>query len=196
MNLSNFLTSVSVVLASLLLWSCSDEPSVQKYQVAKTPAAVETPSASNAGTVSDTGLPFTWVVPAGWEEGKTSSMRLASYTVSLSNGAVGDFSLVQLGGGAGGVMANINRWRGQIGLGDAAPEELADTSHMHSTGQGVEYLHITLINDNNPNSAIIAGIFDRPGFTLFAKLTASKAGVLEAQNAFEAFCNSIVFKDA
>ncbi|MDA0347493.1 MAG: hypothetical protein O3C43_07665 [Verrucomicrobia bacterium] len=195
MNLSNFLSSVSVALASLLLWSCSDEPSVQKYQVLKTPVAVELPSASNPGTVPNTGLPLTWVVPAGWEEGTTSSMRLASFNVPLSDGGVGDFSLVQLGGGAGGIMANINRWRGQIGLGDAAPEEIGKNAHMHTTGQGMEYLHITLINDDNSGSAIIAGIFERPGFTLFAKLSATKAGVLEAQNSFEAFCNSIVFND-
>ena len=78
-----------------------------------------------SGDTVDTGLPFTWVLPEGWEEGKQSSMRLASYNVPLSGGGVGDFSLVQLGGVAGGVMANINRWRGQIGLGDATPEEIA-----------------------------------------------------------------------
>ena len=195
MKISNFPSSAVVATASLFLWSCSDEPSVQKYKVAKAPAAVETSSASEPGTVSDTGLPFTWVVPAGWVDGKASSMRLASYNVAFSDGSVGDFSLVQLGGGAGGVMANINRWRGQIGLSDAAPEELAENAHMHTMGKGMEYLHITLINEDNPSSAIIAGIFERPGFTLFAKLSASKAGVLEAQNSFEAFCNSIVFKD-
>ena len=196
MNISKFLSSISIALVPLLLWSCSDEPSVQKYQVPKTPVAIEAPTGSISGTVSDSGLPITWVVPAGWEEGKASSMRLASFNVPLSNGVIGDFSLVQLGGGAGGVMANINRWRGQIGLGEAAPEEIGKNAHMHTTGQGMEYLHITLINDDNPGSAIIAGILERPGFTLFAKLSATKAGVLEAQNSFETFCNSIVFKDA
>ena len=92
-------------------------------------------------------------------------------------------------------MANINRWRGQIGLGAATPEELAEVAHLHNTVQGQQYLHITLINEENPSSAIIAGIFEQPGFVLFAKLSASVAGVQEAQSAFEAFCNSLVFKD-
>lgn len=185
-----------MLLASLFLWSCSNEPSVQKYKVTK-PATTQNVSAMtvSSGDAVDTGLPFTWVLPAGWEEGKQSSMRLASYNVPLGD-EIGDFSLVQLGGVAGGVMANINRWRGQIGLSDATPQEIAGSSHMHSTQQGGEYLHVTLINDENPDNAIIAGIFERPGFTLFAKLTASKGGVEEAQSSFEAFCNSVVFKDA
>jgi hypothetical protein len=145
--------------------------------------------------VTDTGLPFTWVTPGGWEEGKVSSMRLASYNVPMSGGETGDFSLIQLGGGAGGTMANINRWRGQIGLGAATPEDLAEVSHLHNTAQGQQYLHITLINEENPANAIIAGIFEQPGFVLFAKLSASAAGVKEAQSAFEAVCNSLVFKD-
>jgi len=169
---------------------------VQKYRVSKTQVP-ESSSAALTGSsgVTDTGLPFTWIVPGGWEAGKTSSMRLASYNVPMAGGETGDFSLVQLGGGAGGTMANINRWRGQVGLEPATPEELAEVSHLHNTEQGQQYLHITLINETNPSSAIIAGIFEQPGYVLFAKLAASSAGVQEAQDSFEAFCNSIVFKD-
>ena len=181
---------------SIFFAACSEEPSVQKYRVSKTPV----PESSSAGVsgsagVTDTGLPFTWVGPSGWEEGKTSSMRLASYNVPMAGGETGDFSLVQLGGGAGGTMANINRWRGQVGLEPATPEELAEVAHLHNTEQGQQYLHITQINEANPSSAIIAGIFEQPGYVLFAKLAASRGGVQEAQDSFEAFCNSIVFKD-
>lgn len=190
------LAIVPVILS--LFIACSKEPSVQKYKVTKTavPQANASVSAGTGnGIATDTGLPFTWVTPEGWIEGKASSMRLASYNVPLSNGETGDFSLVQLGGGAGGTMANINRWRGQIGLGPAEPEELAQVAHLHNTAQGQQYLHITLVNPDNPDSAIAAGIFEQPGFVLFAKLTASAAGLEEARPSFEAFCNSIAFKN-
>ncbi|MCB1120033.1 MAG: hypothetical protein KJT03_00670 [Verrucomicrobiae bacterium] len=190
--------NLSIAFASILLVfaGCSDEPSVQKYRVSKTPL----PAATTAGTSvqpgggSDQGLPFTWVVPEGWEAGKSSSMRLASYNVPLSTGETGDFSLVQLSGAAGGVMANINRWRGQIGLEPVEVEGLGSSAHMHDTGQGQQYLHVTLINENNPESAILGAIFQQPDFVLFAKLTASRAGAEEAQESFEAFCNSVTFK--
>ena len=198
MKSRNYALSATVLVSLSLFSACSKEPSVEKYKVTKTPlpqASVATSANSGGGTVTDTGLPFTWVTPAGWTEGKPSSMRLASYDVPLSNGETGDFSLVQLGGGAGGTMANINRWRGQIGLEPAGAEELAQVAHLHDTAQGLQYLHITLINPDNPDSAIAAGIFEQPGYVLFAKLTASATGIEESYSDFEAFCNSIRFKD-
>ena len=196
MKLFKLSAGVPLALGAFLAAACTEKPAVQKYRVSKTPVPQSSmPVAGGSGDRTDTGLPFTWVVPAGWEPGQSSSMRLASYNVPLSNGEVGDFSLVQLGGGAGGTMANINRWRGQIGLPDAKPEELAEVAHLHETVQGEQYLHITLINQDNPANAIAASIFEQPGFVLFAKLTASSSGVQEAQESFEAFCNSILFKD-
>lgn len=197
MNLPKIPVLSVLAAVFLLLAACSDEPSIQKYNTSKTPLpAAETSATRGGGGTVDTGLPFTWIVPPGWEAGKTSSMRLASYNVPLSNGETGDFSLVRLSGGAGGTMANINRWRGQIGLEPVEPEELAHSAHLHTTPQGKQFLHVTLINEDNPDSAILGAIFEEPDFVLFAKLTATQSGAEEAQESFEAFCNSITFKDA
>lgn len=190
--------AIAFLLSGLHLFTaCSDEPSVQKYKVTKTPLpTAQLPSSNSSGgsDVTDSGTGITWVKPESWTEGKSSSMRMASYNVPLSGGEVGDFSLVRLGGGAGGTMANINRWRGQIGLEPVQPQDLAEVSHIHNTNSGQQYLHITLINPDNPESAIAAGIFEQPGFVLFAKLTASATGIEESELEFEAFCNSIAFK--
>lgn len=195
MKLRKFAVSATVLAALSLFSACTKEPSVQKYKVTKTAVPqADSVGSSGGGAVTDTGQDFTWVKPGSWTEGQASSMRLASYNVPLASGEVGDFSLVKLGGGAGGTMANINRWRGQIGLGPAQPEELAQVAHLHNTAQGQQYLHITLINPDNPASAIAAGIFEQPGYVLFAKLTASATGIEEARLDFEAFCNSIAFK--
>lgn len=200
MKISKSTMLFSLALLPLTFGGCSDEPSVQKYKVSKTPLPSHSGpdlTSSSAGEVVDTGLSFTWVVPAGWESGKASSMRLASYNIPLSTGETGDFSLVRLGGAAGGVLANINRWRGQIGLEHATIEEVAEFSHMHTTSQGRQFLHATLINEANPDSSILGAIFQvqESDFVLFAKLTASAAGVQEANESFEAFCNSINFKE-
>ena len=42
-------------------------------------------------------------------------MRLASYNVPF-DGGVGDLSIIRLAGQAGGDLANVNRWRDQLGL--------------------------------------------------------------------------------
>ncbi len=90
-------------------------------------------------------------------------------------------------------MANLNRWRGQIGLGPVSAEEVSKFAHIRSTAQGRPYMLMTLINPENPGSAILAAIFELSDYVLFAKLTASQAGVEKAQPSFEAFCQSLTF---
>ena len=177
------------VIGLLGLSACKEEPSVKQYRVEKAPG----PSPSEQNQVSaPSGLPFSWTVPAGWRQGRASSMRAASYEVPLE-GETGDFSLVRLGGGAGGTVANINRWRGQIGLGPVSSEEVSNFAQLRATTQGQPYLQITLVNPDNPASAILAAIFELPDYVLFAKLTASQAGLEKAQPSFEAFCQSLTF---
>lgn len=198
MNSSKPFSLIVLLALSFFAGACTEEPSVQKYKVSKTPVPgsdLVTATQSLAGEVVDSGLNFTWTVPAGWEPGKSSSMRLASYNVPLSNGETGDFSLIKLGGDGGGIIANLNRWRGQVGLDPVTIEQVAEFSHMHSTSQGKQFLHATLINAASPGSAILAAIFQESDYVLFAKLSASAAGAQEANSSFEAFCNSITFTD-
>src|SRR5271166_1099215 len=58
--------------------------------------------------------------PAGWEKKAPTQMRVASFGVS-QDGKQADISVIPLGGMAGTDLANVNRWRGQIGLA-ALPE--------------------------------------------------------------------------
>lgn len=185
-----FLIRGAVIIIGLMGFSaCTEEPSVKQYRVEKAPSP---PPVVESSVTAPSGLPFSWVVPAGWREGNTSSMRVASYEVPL-NGETGDFSLVRLGGGAGGISANVNRWRGQIGLGPVSAAEISNSTQADSTAQGVPYLQVTLTNPDNPANAILAAIIERPDFVLFVKLTASQAGVESAQPSFEAFCRSLTF---
>lgn len=54
--------------------------------------------------------------PEGWVESEGSSLRIASYQVALEGFEPADFSITSFPGDAGGVEANVNRWRQQIGL--------------------------------------------------------------------------------
>ena len=54
--------------------------------------------------------------PKGWTESKGSSMRLASYEIIKDGFPTADFSITSFPGEAGGLSANVNRWRQQIGL--------------------------------------------------------------------------------
>jgi len=75
-------------------------------------------------------------VPEHWKAAPGSSMRLASYRAEGEEGAIADISLVVLAGAAGGVLDNVNRWRGQLGLGPVDEAGLASSSGKHDTPVG------------------------------------------------------------
>ena len=60
--------------------------------------------------------PKTASVPTGWKPGKVSSMRLGSYSVEEEDGCSLDISITSFPGDLGGLMPNVKRWLGQIGL--------------------------------------------------------------------------------
>lgn len=62
----------------------------------------------------------TWTVPVGWQKADGQRpMRVATFTV-----AGGEVAISQLGGNAGGLLANVNRWCGQVGLAPVTAEQL------------------------------------------------------------------------
>ncbi len=59
---------------------------------------------------------FDWEVPDGWEAGRSSQMRAGSFKVSGDGDQTASISVIPLAAQSGSLRANVNRWRGQIGL--------------------------------------------------------------------------------
>lgn len=57
-----------------------------------------------------------WFIPEGWETGKKSSMRIGSFSVQDGNNSSLDISVTAFPGDLGGLLPNVERWLGQIGL--------------------------------------------------------------------------------
>ena len=57
-----------------------------------------------------------WFIPEGWEPGKKSSMRIGSFSVQDGNDSSLDISVTAFPGDLGGLLPNVERWLGQIGL--------------------------------------------------------------------------------
>jgi hypothetical protein len=102
---------------------------------------------------------------------------------------------MELGGDGGGLEANVNRWRGQIGLGPLTKLEIEDEA-----GNGVSqlgnYQLFRLINLEKKESAFLAAVFPLESRTLFIKLTASTDGILEIEKDFKDFCSSMKFENS
>jgi len=77
--------------------------------------------------------------PAHWKKQALASMRLASYLIEGDGGAVADVSFSTLRRGSGGMLANVNRWREQLGQPAIDEAALKQTSQTINTffGEGL-----------------------------------------------------------
>ena len=163
----------ALILVSLLcLTSCRrDEP--VSYQVPKSspPAAAPTVSKTQAmgsdsrnqaiqaahvamAAQEPAGAGFTAALPKGWSKASSSSaMRKVSYAIE---GSSIDFYLIVLT--MGDVPSNVNRWRGQVGLAAASPDEIAAAVEtFQAGGHKVSYAEIY---NTEGGRGIIAAIVD------------------------------------
>ena len=134
---------------------------------------------------------FSWEKPDSWIPSQGSSMRIASFDVPFSTG-MGDLSVMELGGDGGGPVANVNRWRGQIGLEPLEENEIMAQAQRGESELG-PYQIFQLVNDSSSDRAILAAILSMNNSTLYIKLTASNDGIKELELDFRNFCSSIKY---
>jgi hypothetical protein len=148
-------------------------------------------TASATATESDAaevGLPR-WEVPAGWRAAGPRPMRLASFEIPDAAGA-GDVSISSLAGDGGGLLANVNRWRGQVGLPAQDEATVRKESKTLETAGGDPALLVDLAGSE---SRILGAIVVRGGQSWFFKLTAKPQLAERERAAFEGFVRSLKF---
>ena len=94
------------------------------------PAAA--PGAAGDNSMAATAVPtgsnsLTWTAPAGWTAMPDRPMRKATFAVKGADGAAADLSITSFPGDTGGLLANLNRWRGQVGLPPFGEDQLASS---------------------------------------------------------------------
>lgn len=95
------------------LKSCTLRSAKNKPIVARSP--VIRPSQGNVSEPTPPN-PWLWNVPTHWQVGKKSSMRVGSFKIETDSGQNLDISITTFPGDVGGLLANVNRWIGQINL--------------------------------------------------------------------------------
>ena len=124
-------------------------------------------------------------------------MRVATFAVSGDGGQTADMSVSKLGPSAGGTLANVNRWRGQIGLGALNPQELGSAITLVKLATG-EATVVDMLGSKTPSgeskpTRILAAIVERPEGTWFYKLTGDDSLVKREKDAFLAFVRSVKY---
>ena len=151
------------------------------------PAGSTASSGSVAGGGSD-GLP-NWQVPSGWKAAGPKPMRLASFDIPDAAGN-GDVSISKLNGDGGGLLANVNRWRGQVGLAPLETSALAANSTALTTAGGDSGTWVEL---KGTDKTILGAIVARDGVSWFFKMTAPSSVAVQNREAFEKFVRSVRF---
>lgn len=140
------------------------------------------PSGAAASTGSSA---FTGTTPDNWTEQKAGMMQLAKYTVE-HDGATATISVSQAGGG---VKANIDRWRGQVGLKPLESEDDIEAEAIQVSGEDSMYIPIA-----GEAKSITVAMVPRGRSVWFFKLMGDSAAVEKEAAAFREYLSTIKFK--
>jgi hypothetical protein len=138
---------------------------------------------------------LTWKTPAGWTEVPPGEMRVASFKVAGANGKQADVSIVPLPGMAGTDSANVNRWRGQVGLSVVTDDELQKAAeNVEAGGQPAQLYDIAGTNPGGGGAERILGVIQhRDDMAWFYKMTGDADLVEQQKPAFIEFLKSLNF---
>jgi hypothetical protein len=135
----------------------------------------------------------TWTVPSGWQEGQLAQFLVAKYVIAGTDGTSAVVNVSSLAGDGGGLLANVNRWRGQLGL---PPVEVL-TSSIDSGNGKMQIVDFTGTDSKTGKPARLVGaIVPRNGQTWFYKLMGDEPIVSQQKDAFIKFIQSAKYPDA
>lgn len=128
-----------------------------------------------------------WTKPAAWTENAASSMRIASFSFKAKDGKLADISLIRLAGDGGGVLANINRWRGQLQMEPTTLSEMEKSlDQINVDGHPMLVTHL-----KHKGSAMLAAIYTLESESWYVKMTGDEKTLNEARPSFYEFIKSI-----
>jgi hypothetical protein len=138
---------------------------------------------------------LTWITPESWTEVSPGEMRVASFKIQGQNGKQAEVSVIPLPGLPGSDEANVNRWRGQIGLPPASPDELKKSAEsVEAGGQPAQLYDIAGKNPSSGEATRILGVIQhRTGAVWFFKMTGDADLAEQQKPAFVAFFKSVKF---
>ncbi|MGA0869789.1 MAG: hypothetical protein ACO3UM_12750 [Planctomycetota bacterium] len=141
------------------------------------------PAAAPEGSADPGGAgDFRWSTPSGWSPVGGSPFKLYEYAVADAKCWVSE-----LAGDGGGLLANVVRWCGQVGIEPLAESEINALPRMQVLGQESVYVRLLQDGDAPGMLGVIVALGDR---TLFVKMTGPSRLLVEQGPGFESFCRS------
>jgi hypothetical protein len=160
--------SLQFLLVAIIALGCATVPAF-----AEDPPAATTP---------------TWTVPADWaKQAGERAMRIATFTAGADATAM-EVAISSFPGDAGGLFANVNRWRGQVGLPAVTKDDLMEgIATFENPGMQIFTMRLKGAANQMLGGIVYDEANDR---TWFIKATAGAAAVEQHEKSFVAFAQS------
>lgn len=157
-------------------------------------AGLDPATMSGASSASGGSGGLAWTPPAGWKEQAPRAMREVTF-VPEGHPDV-ECYISRLGGNGGGLMMNLNRWRGQFGAAALTQVELESLPTVKVLGQDVPVLEVTgdftgMSGETASGQGLLGIACIREQDSLFVKMTGPAAAVHALRGEFEAFVRSL-----
>ena len=128
---------------------------------------------------------FHWKAPESWQTLAPGQMQVAKFAVPAHGDAKAEVFVSIFPSDTGGVLANVNRWRRQVGLGEIDDAGLKACASPLEGATGA-----VLVNLTNENRSLLGAIIPRDGQWWFYKLLGDTAAVTPEHDNFVQFAQS------
>lgn len=157
------------------------------------PAAAN-PDVATADAADADGIKFE--TPAGWKAGKANAFSKLAFSVAdpKEPARTVDVTVSELGGQGGDLLANVNRWRGQVGLPPTTLDDLKKESGQVEV-DGTKGTMVELVGKKGDAPETILGVIVlRQKSAWFFKLKGHAALAAAEKERFEEFVKSVKFE--
>lgn len=149
-------------------------------------AAPAAPAAASPAVTDSAEPKFNWAVPPGWRPLAAGQMQVAKFAVPERAGAKAEVSVSIFPSDTGGTLANVNRWRKQLGLGDVDDAGLAPlVAPLDPNTPDAQLVTLTA-----EKQAMLGAIVPRGSRWWFYKLMGDAAAVSAERESFVAFAKA------
>ena len=180
-------------LSLCVLGSCKDEE-IRTYRVATDSTAENSaPPAVDASGVAPNKMEpaaqsVVWQAPEDWKPEKAGQFVTAAY--ALPSG--GRVTVSKLGGDGGGLAANINRWRGQLGFKPLADKEVSGQPlKIADSAEEMLLFNLTSASSADDAEGILAGVLPLKTETWYFKFSGPVGVLRKTEGVFAEFLRSV-----
>jgi len=146
----------------------------------------EAPASDSMSSSAGQSAKLNWQVPSQWKALPAGAMQVARFAVPERGGAKAEVFVSIFGDDTGGTLANVNRWRREIGLREVDDAGLPQVvSALDPADPQTKLIDLT-----NNNRRLVAAIVPRDGRYWFYKLRGDVDAVSPERDAFVAFVKS------